>query len=299
MAQIDLSCPHCGGHFSLDSTRPLQAYWTCPYCNNRSLMQRDNDQIRLRGIIANRPGQENSNESAAVPPESPVVNEENRPVKPRSLSDYIAETNAPPEPTPPSDEPEAAHSEQEKPADDWFELMKNAALEHRLPAFNSYCRQAIDKNPEDPRPYAWRAGLTEEAGGFARATWAMPTWYLLTPKQKTAALAQHFYSFNAAMQWSSREDQKTLIEQIGRHIVRQLVEHVTERAEIRCGRHWFKKTFQGRYHHTDLNDITDFTDAVSRIDEQACPFGSLWLRREIADITAALPRPLAKRLRRL
>ncbi|MEA4889230.1 MAG: hypothetical protein VB070_07190 [Clostridiaceae bacterium] len=299
MAQIDLSCPHCGGHFSLDSSRPLQAYWTCPYCNNRSLMQRDNEQIRLRGIIANRAGQENTIEPAAVPPESPVINEENRPAKPRSLSDFIAETNAPPEPVQPAGEPETIPSEQESPADDYFELAKAAAQERRLPAFNSYCRQAIDKNPEDPRPYVWRARLTEEAGGFARSTWATPTWYLLTPKQKTATLAQHFYAFNAAMQFSSREDQKALVEEIGRHIVRQLVEHVTERAEIRCQRHWFKKTFQGRYRHADLNEIGDFTDAISRIDEQACPFGSLWLRREIADDTAVLPRQLARRLRRL
>lgn len=332
MTQITLICPHCGGNFTLDDSRPLQAYWTCPYCNSRSLMQKSNDTIRLRGIIASQSGKaeppgevrQAAAGSASVgevpqPAAKPAGESEagigassdkppEQPVKHRSLSEYIAEAEAPAIAKEPEKPGKAADLNQVRPAgpisgpDDqflhWLTLAESAAQIRDLPSFNSYSRQAIDCKPDDPRLYAWRALLTEEAGGLARAAWATPVWYLLTPKQKAALLAQHFYAFNTAMRFSTPAEGSELAGQIGSHLVRQAVDHLTERAELRCQKHWFGKTFKGRYHRSDLREAADFCDAIRRVDESVCKWGHTQLRHAVQTAAAALPRRLAKRIDR-
>lgn len=333
MTQITLICPHCGGNFTLDDSRPLQAYWTCPYCNSRSLMQKSNDTIRLRGIIASQPGKAGSageqQQSAAglapaagetpLPAAKTIAEPEpeisaspekppEQPIKRRSLSEYIAEAEAPTNAKEPVKPDSTVDNSQIRPVgpiarpDDlflhWLALAESAAQSRDLPSFNSYSRQAVDCKPEDPRLYAWRALLIEEAGGLARATWATPVWYLLTPKQKAALLAQHLYAFNTAMRFSTPVEGEALAGQIGRHLIKQAVDHLTERAELRCQKHWFGKTFRGRYHRSDLQEAADFCDAIRRINESVCQWGHTLLRHAVQTEATALPRRLAKRLSR-
>ena len=343
MTQITLICPHCGGNFTLDDSRPLQAYWTCPYCNSRSLMQKSNDTIRLRGIIASQSGKTEPpgerQQSAAGPAPAgevplpvakpagevpqptakpagesepgigaPSDKPPEQPTKHRSLSEYIAEAEAPAIAKEPEKPGAAADLNQVRPSGPisepggqflhWLTLAESAAQIRDLPSFNSYSRQAIDSKPDDPRLYAWRALLAEEAGGLARAAWATPVWYLLTPKQKAALLAQHFYAFNTAMRFSTPVEGSALAGQIGSHLVRQAVDHLTERAELRCQKHWFGKTFRGRYRRSDLREAADFCDAIRRIDESVCKWGHTQLRHAVQTAAAALPRRLAKRITR-
>ena len=311
MAQVSLSCPHCGGGFSLDQDQPLQTYWTCPYCGNRSLMQKSGDLIRLRGIIsgqkpdpaktdAAKPWDQNGRlaksyiraEDAWPPPppdDEPAL---------RSLSDYIAEVDRPGAVSEPEEQavrpfqpPEAA----EVPV---WEKAELAARNRQLPAFNSYARQAIDQKPDDRRMYAWRARLAEEADGFAHRTWASPVWYLYTPRQKAFQLAQHLYAYNTALSFSDVHDQAELTAIIGKQVVRQAVDHMTERAELRCSRRWLGKRFKGRYRRSDLREAADFCDAIHRIYDQVCPMGCHQLKQIIRQEAAALPRKLARRLLR-
>jgi len=308
MAQVSLNCPHCGGGFMLDLDQPLQTYWTCPYCGNRSLMQKSGDTIRLRSIISGQKtgpvkpdaaspweqtghtGKSYLRAEDAWPPPPP----EDEP--PRSLSDYIAEVDRP-RPEPPS---QAARPIQLPEADDSpvWERAEQAARNRQLPAFNSYARQAIDQKPDDRRMYAWRARLAEEADGFAHRTWASPVWYLHTPRQKAFLLAQHLYAYNTALSFSDVHDQAELTAIIGKQFVRQAVDHMTERAQLRCGRRWLGKTFKGRYRRSDLSEAVDFCDAIRRIDDQVCPLGCNQLKQVIRQEAAALPRKLSRRLLR-
>lgn len=309
MAQINLNCPHCGGGFSLDQDQPLQTYWTCPYCGNRSLMQKIDGTIRLRGIIGSTgartkdplepPTQEHPAEPLAAKHEKPVWPPPAESKKPaRSLSDYIADVDENHEDI--QEEPGVrSPSFPEKDASEWlFEKAETAAYHHHLPAFNSYSRQALDKKPEDRRVYAWRARLIEEADGFARATWTSPIWYLYTPLQKRALLCQHFYALNTALQFSNQQNRDDLIQIIAQQMVRQAVDHLTERASLRCKRRWFFRTFKGRFHRVDLRETQDFCDAVERIDEHVCPLGTDELKRHLRVESSAQPKKLARRLTR-
>lgn len=77
MTLISLICPHCSENFELDSESLQQSFWVCPSCGNRSLVQKTNDAIRLRGIIATNPNSASANlppviiQSATALPEEP------------------------------------------------------------------------------------------------------------------------------------------------------------------------------------------------------------------------------------
>jgi DNA-directed RNA polymerase subunit RPC12/RpoP len=309
MAQINLNCPHCGGGFSLDQDQPLQTYWACPYCGNRSLMQKIDGTIRLRGIIGSTGArtkdpsepstQEHHDEPLAAKHEKPVWPPPAEPKKPvRSLSDYIADVDEEHEDN--GEEPgiRSPSLPEKGPAEWLFEKAETAACHHHLPAFNSYSRQALDKNPEDWRVYAWRAGLIEEADGFACATWASPIWYLYTPMQKRAILCQHLYAFNTSLQFTDEKNREDFIQKIAQQIVRQAVDHITERAILRCQRRWFFRKFKGRFHRADLRETLDFCDAVERIDEHVSPLGTDQLKRHIRVEASVQTKKLARRLTR-
>lgn len=518
MSLINLNCPHCGGLFALDSNRPLQTYWTCPYCSNRSLMQLIDGQIRLRGILRvqsdpagqtagsgsvpdqpfgskDRPvaGQEQTITSkeqsnagkeqsmagheqsdgqqksilyeetaggiynptdatiphaaripitptpvslrqAVHPPTSLDQNEPVRSVQPtylekpvprtwpdqaststprkvevptessgsvyppmpgkprpgsndrhippawnekpvaqpwpppeststsqpfhRSLSDYIAEVDAVPTNTASQTAPQTAHqtahqtapqttsrnehyplsgrmpqpgqgpgfesvSESDpvipslefdqplvRPSPDirsdnmdlqaLLDQMERSARTHQLPRFNAISRKISDAVPEDPRAYTWRALLIEEADGFARATWATPWWYLLTPRQKATQIAQHFYTLNTALQYSQTIEREQLVNQIADLLVRQAVDHLTEKAQLRCGKRLFRfrKTFRGRYHKSDLREAADFCDAISRIDSRICPLVYDQLVEAVRKSASFRPKKIARSLSR-
>lgn len=319
MAQVNLNCPHCGGGFTLDTDRPLQTYWTCPYCGNRSLMQKSGDTIRLRGIIGGQGSKTPASDGpwpdaapeAQPPPASPRLTGQplapSRTVWPppaeeppahRTLSDYIAEVDEPGEPNEPSAQAGPKAHQEKKPALSLAEMAETAARNHHMPLFNSYSRQAIDQKPDDRRMYAWRARLIEEADGFANRTWATPVWYLYTPRQKSALLAQHLYAFNTALSFSDSRDLEDLAGQLGKQLVRQAVTHLTERAELRCKRRLIGRTFKGRFHRIDLLEAKDFCDAIGRIDEAVCPLGHAQLKQAVRIEASALPRKLARCLTR-
>jgi hypothetical protein len=343
MAFITLICPHCGGDFELDPDRNLQPYWICPYCGNRSLMQKSDNSIRLRGIISGktsltsyspqaqtRPAAEEPAASAPVVVPLPLQTEN----PPRSLADIIAEAVA--EPTagpaqppvsppsaaaapdaspPPAAESEApvripgfrpAGSAQDKssqatePAFDRLcRLAETAAKTRDLPMFNSYSRQAIDLRPADPRMYAWRAILTEEAGGFAQATWATPFWQQQTPDRKQFLIVQHFYNFSTALQFSQPAHRQDLITQIARLIVRQAVDHFNEQAQLRCAQNLIFKKFKGRFKHSDLSGSVLFTDALRQIKSKFFPVGQPELIATIRIETRLLPPRIARHLRKI
>ena len=167
-----------------------------------------------------------------------------------------------------------------------------------MPLFNAYSRQAIDCQPKDPRIYALRAALTEEADGFARSTWTNPTWLLQTPRQKKAAVAQHLYNLNTALKYSRPERQHELINQFAWQLVRQAIDYFTEQAELRCSQNLFFKTFKGRYHRSDLRAAVRFAETVKLIDKQTSPL--CW--EELHDATRKeirqAPPKVAKKLRR-
>jgi DNA-directed RNA polymerase subunit RPC12/RpoP len=320
MAQVNLNCPHCGGSFTLDHDRPLQTYWSCPYCGNRSLMQKSDGTIRLRGIISGQafkapdpydtsaapepgpafrhPDKPFSTGKAVWPPPPPV---EEPPVH-RSLSDYIAEVDEPDKTREPElksgQRPQQEVRQDDKTKLSFIEMAETAARSRQLPTFNSYSRQAIDQKPDDRRMYAWRARLIEEADGFANKTWATPVWYLYTPRQKAALLAQHLYAFNTALRFSDSRDRDDLAGHLGKQLVRQAVEHLTERAELRCKKRLIGRTFKGQYHRSDLFEAKDFCDTVSRIDEKVSPLGCTLLKQAIRIEASALPGKLARRLTR-
>ncbi|MDW7657859.1 MAG: hypothetical protein SCM11_11885 [Bacillota bacterium] len=320
MAQVNLNCPHCGGGFTLDQDRPLQTFWTCPYCGNRSLMQKSDGIIRLKGIIGGQAFKAPDPYDTSNAPESgPAIRQPGRPYVPdkavwppppsvdeppvhRSLSDYIAEVDEPDKPLEPmaktGRQPDHAGHGGEKAKLSFIEMAETAARSRQLPIFNSYSRQAIDQKPDDRRMYAWRARLIEDADGFASKTWATPVWYLYTPRQKAALLAQHLYAFNTSLRFSDSRDRDDLASHLGKQLVRQAVEHLTERAELRCKKCLIGHTFKGRFHRSDLLEAKDFCDSVSRIDETVSPLGSALLKQAIRLEASALPRKLARNLTR-
>jgi hypothetical protein len=366
MALITLICPHCGGDFELDPERNLQPYWVCPYCGNRSLMQKNDNAVRLRGIISGKtsltsytPQTASEQDGPAAIP-SPLPNPAEKPagiVPPapqdqpapvissaplgearRTLAEIIAEAVAEPiQPEPaagyvaapeqpaaaafPASAPPAGRSpvsaepavrpvqladstagRTAKPDPDFERLCRlaeDAAQKSDLPLFNSYSRQAIDLQPTDPRMYAWRAILIEEAGGFALATWTAPFWIQQAPRRKVALIANHFYSLSTALKFGPEGRQSELLRRVAALLVQQLVDHVHEQAVLRCRQNLIFRTFKGRYHKEDLRAAVPFADAVRHIEAKAFPIGQvdfiIALRIEIEH----LPRRIARRLRRV
>ncbi|HBP38352.1 MAG TPA: hypothetical protein DD640_06370 [Clostridiales bacterium] len=406
MSLLNLICPHCGGAFELDKDRALQPFLTCPYCGNRSLMQKSEDSIRLRGIISSR--SQPAEAAAAIQmdkPDQPARMDQpaqqlaaGSPVlaavgslaaglpetagqteaetlssaeKHRgwSLEDIIAETqaNAPPlivqpeqpaaaaplpspaapavpskqapavpslqtpvttpekrpsEQKPPEQKPPEQKLPEQKPPEsmqpeqkplekksvvatlpDFDQLCsqaEDAAARHDMPLFNAYSRQAVDRRPTHPRMYALRAVLTEEADGFARATWTSPTWELLSPLRKQAVIAQQLYNLNTALKFSRADQQQDLINKIAWQLVRQVIEFFTEQAEIRCSRRPFLKKFKGRYHRADLLASPFLLEAFGMIDKRTCPLGWQGLLGAIRiEINNQAPKRIARRLRHL
>ncbi len=325
MSMISLICPHCGGNFELESDRALQSFWICPYCGNRSLMQKNDDQIRLRGIIPNkspegtplhRPLEEIIAEAEGTPiaapapvipitaanPASPAEE-----VKPEPKPEIKAEIKAAPVAatddvavkSPMAPAVDVKEKTLENDLDELCGLAREAAFKHDLPLFNSYSRQAIDCQPDDPRMYALRAVLTEEADGFSRETWTAVFWTQLTPRRKKSILAQHFYTLNAALKYSKPTQQQELIQRIARLIIRQAVDHFTEMAELRCQQNLFFKTFRGRFHRIDLRSAAILIDTLRYLDQSICPLGHLELLAAIRIEISQLPPRIAHRLRRV
>ena len=256
MSLINLICPHCGGHFELDPDRPLQSFWVCPYCGNRSLMQKGNGLVRLRGIITGRAAQFESdqnlpfeNQASMTAGSAPAaVLTESKSVAAVDLNERpfpSVESAGLPQPAV-SDHPKAEASDESKRSEhkpiqaehddqfDYFRHLAEEAAENRdYPLFNAYSRKAVDCRPKDPRIYALRAELAEEADGFARSTWTSIGWFLLTPKRKQAIVAQHLYNFNTALKYSKMSQQQDLIIKIARHLVRHALDIFTEQAELR------------------------------------------------------------------
>jgi hypothetical protein len=492
MALITLICPHCGGDFELDPDRSLQPYWVCPYCGNRSLMQKNENSVRLRGIISGKTSQTsfgtpnqsqngaggtngtaatagsasatgtagfstNGGAEALTKPAQPVNGSAGAPVaagtgrvvdfgRPsqaptrspelaaflagtpiaaaepkRSLADIIAEAIAEPanektnasgvaqggaasaviEPSPnvenpaepmitpeepasveptsatespvlpevpivphsgatppltieevmqpstardtepavsrsaaPSTEqpsenaqnpnatkapPQSAASAQ--PAADSVrpvdasrlprngnsnapelevlcQLAEAAAKRHDMPLFNSYSRRAIDLEPTDPRMYAWRALLIEEAGGFARSTWTTPLWQLQAPSRKMALIAQHFYNLSTSLRFCQETRRPELIHRIASLIVKQVVDHFHEQAVLRCKQNLIFKTFKGHYRRVDLRSASNFVDACRSITPEAFPLGQSELLDALRGEIRLLPKKVARRLNR-
>lgn len=322
MAMTTLICPHCGGIFELDDERGLQPFWVCPYCGNRSLMQKTADAIRLRGIISSQPaapaikqslGVTTEDEESAIE-ETVSQDEPDKPDRTIQTGDQsglpqakaVDESETMPDQTEISAEKPVAPSAPAVPAgeevnpDHYYLLAREAADQHDLPHFNTYSRLALDSRPTDPRIYALRAVLSEEAGSFARATWASPSWILLTPRARQAALAQQLYNYNTALKYySSFEQRQELTQKISRLLIRQLIDQFTEQAELRCSRKLFHKKFKGRYHRADLVASGSFTSAMNQLNETISPLGYLDLLAAVRVEIQNLPPRLARRLDRV
>ena len=341
MTLINLLCPHCGGNFELDPDRPLQSFWVCPYCGNRSLMQKHDDTVRLRGII---PGRAQSADPlpVAIVQEQPYTDEhEAAPARP--LSEMIAEASAPisesaagadsaPTEMTPEEEPAANLTEKdaavlspEPPSDDVPEtsaevsnqeieiaapepvseyerlcqLAEAAAASRDLPLFNVYSRQALDLMPTGPRIYALRAELAEEADSFARATWASLGWSLLTPRRKTALIAQQLYNFNTALKYSRKSQQPEIISHLAWQIIRQAIDHFTEQGQLRCQKRLIGKTFKGRFSRCDIQSTYYLLDALRLINRQTCPLAYEELTGALRVEISKAPQRIARRLRLL
>lgn len=178
-------------------------------------------------------------------------------------------------------------------------LAADAAANRDLVLFNTYSRQAIDLQPTDPRMYALRAELTEEADGFASSTWTSLGWFLLTPRRKTALVAQHLYNFNTALKYSRKSQQTELINRIAWQLVRQAIDVFTEQGEIRCRKRLFFKAFKGRFTRHDMQQSVLFMEAVRLINHQTCPLGHEALRDAIRCELVKAPPRIQKRLKRL
>ena len=403
MTMSTLMCPHCGGRLLIDPTLRLQSMLTCPYCARKSLMQKKNGMIVLRGIIASSapnaeavanttnvepitdtdiesvtamgdvepvvepveilepalktdespevvqpvepepqpivkqpvepeplPAVEQSVESEpqsvvepvtgrsldpiAGPESVPVAEDhtvpssEPEPVPVDATQSIAAETEPLPEealktmdPVVMSGEPAMSPVKQEIPAvspdepsqesarpievapalvektssseepksrqEHLIALANRAADEGSIMAFNSYARQAIDCDPTDPRMYALRSRLIEQAHGFARATFLSPVWMSYTPRQKAFVIAQHFSSFNAAVHYSLEPDKAVLADETGRLIAWQIREAIIENARLRLG----KRPFNGRFHRQDLGTAPRIIDSVRSVNETVVP----------------------------
>jgi hypothetical protein len=385
MSLINLICPHCGGNFELDHDRALQPLLTCPYCGNRSLMQKNEGSIRLRGIITSKthatvpatpvqlpvslfldkaetPDQTASQPetvtpaavtvpaAAAVPPPAAVVPPAVTPhptaattaktappaaappltavpaakiappaaatLPTRSLEEIIAETQANPPPPVAKEEPVRNHTgsvpvrpldlsqriqtaADSAEADRFCELAEAAAKRHDLPIFNAYSRQAIDRRPEDPRMYALRAILTEEADGFARSTWTNPTWVLLTPMRKQALVTQHLYNLNTALKYSRPERYPELLQQTAWQLVRQATDFFTEQADLRCRQNLIFKKFKGRFRRSDLRSARLLLEALRLINQETCSLGWQDLLDFIRRESRQAPKRIARKLKKL
>ena len=306
MAQVNLNCPHCDGAFSLSDVPLRSATWTCPYCGKESLLQRNEDGISIRAILHDSTGINRKDDARLtvssdlnqIVSKQPDSNDWTSPDA-RSLSDYLAEIDQ--LESPESDtkkEQVARQASNDSSYEQLLQQAENAVRQGSLHLFNSFSRQILDQKPYEYRVYAWRARLIEEADGFARNIWATPIWYLYTPRQKEARLRQHFYALNTALQFSDSQTQKDLCTTIGRLLVRQAIDHLTEKAELRCARRWFGKTFKGRYHKSDLKEAADFCDAVARIDQTVCPDGYESIKQSIRNSAGQLQRRLARALSR-
>ena len=238
-------------------------------------------------------------------PEAAVLVAATAPIAPenhnRSLEEIIAEASEPmPEPEKPIEAQDAVRPAQ--PPSEFERLVllaQQAAASRDLPLFNTYSRLAIDHQPTDPRMYALRAELTEEADGFARASWSSIGWSLLTPRRKTALIAQHLYNFNTALKYSKVSQQHDLISRLAWQLIRQAIDLFTEQGELRCQSRLFFKTFKGHFSRRDLISSYYLLDALRLINRQTCPYGHAELLDALrAEIRKAPPR-IAKRLYRL
>ncbi len=175
-------------------------------------------------------------------------------------------------------------------------LAQMAANDMDYPLFNTYSRQALDIAPKEPRIYALRAKLIEEANGFSRHTWAMPGWSLLTPKQQAVLVAQHLYHYSTAMASGSPALGEKLTAVVASHMVRQAYDLFTELAELRCQKRLLFKSFKGRYKNADLNGAKLFTKAMRLIDAKTCPDGFAELLDAVRMEINRMPHAIKKRL---
>ncbi len=122
MTMILLMCPHCGGRLQIDPTLRLQSMLTCPYCSRKSLMQKKDGQIVLRGIITAHAPNETLREGFSETAEptvdrvvDPVQHAEAEPApesvsgpepEPENVSEPESDSLAVPEPEPKPDEPD-------------------------------------------------------------------------------------------------------------------------------------------------------------------------------------------------
>jgi len=234
---------------------------------------------------------QNETEAATPAPEPEAATTETKP----EAATPAPDTDTPDETAPFPDAepiPEAAtHTRKE-----WLIAQAiRAAATGEIPAFNSYSRQAIDCDPTDPRMYAARARLVEEAHGFARATYLSPIWADQTPRQKAWVIAQHFISLNAAVAYSTDEAQLALASEAGSLIAWQIRETFVENAQLRLG----KKPFSGRFHRRDLRNAPQVIDACMRINETVVPHISSHLLRAIRLELEKLDPRLAEQIQRI
>ncbi len=300
MTQVQLNCPHCGGAFTLNDQLVQTKTWTCPYCGKDAILSKTDTGLRLDAILHEardlHPGSQDEPQgqtSHAVPSARPSPLETE--TAPRSLSDYIAEVDQP-----------AAESQQAEPvqtqaAPSLLELVQEAqqaASSGDYPLFNALSRRVLDQNPHEHLIYFWRTLLIEEADGFARNTWATPVWYLYTPRQKSMLLSQHAYTLNTALSLADHAEKANLCLRVGQLLVRQAVDHLTEKASLRCGRRLLGKTFKGRFKRRDLFEARDFCDAVGRLTPGICPLGSELLQTAVRQAAQTHHPRLARALTR-
>jgi hypothetical protein len=174
-------------------------------------------------------------------------------------------------------------------------LASQAAASGQVMLFNSYARQAIDCDPQDPRAYALRARLIEEAHGFARATFLSPVWMGQTPRQKAWTLAQHFASFNAAIAYSADPARSALASEVGALIAWQIRESFLENARLRLG----KRSFKGRFHRRDLSTAPRIIDACAHVNETVVPHVAGDLLRSVRLELEKIDPRLADQLQRI
>jgi hypothetical protein len=280
---------------------------TCAYCGRKSLMQNIEEQIMLRGIItqvSETPAAADhvqliqteskataKKEPAEEPPEIPSDDEFSEPSKKSNESDVLHEDDSSgsteiisiatlDDSSLDSDDaffdPDSQVSDGDSFAESPTDTLKKetlillavrAAAARQTAEFNSYSRQAIDCDPADPRMYALRSRLIEEANGFARATFLSPNWLIQTPRYKSWLIAQHFSMLNTAVRFSPQSAHASLTTEIGSLIASQIRENFVEHARLRLG----KRPFKGRFHRKDLRQARQTVDACLCINESVVP----------------------------
>lgn len=274
MTMSTLMCPHCGGQLLIDPTQQLQSMLSCPYCGCKSLMLKTDGQINLRGIISPSVEKLLAEDDLSAPSSSAAVVD----ASPATCAAAAA---------PPIDE--------EAVKERLILLAANAANTHQMAIFNCYSRQAIDCDPTDPRMYALRARLIEEAHGFARATFLSPGWLAQTPRQKSWIIAQHFSSLNAAVTYSPASAYESLASKTGTLIAWQIRETFVEQASLRLG----KRPFTGKFHRNDLLQFKQIIDACLSINEHVVPQISSGLLLAIRVELSRIDPWLADRMKRI